>query len=175
MTDSNIESKSRADTFLSESVTFKKQFEGPTKIEIKKLLNEYERGARVDVKRVFRWPLEIWVSCGEAFVSPKLISEYESQKIAQREQTHKAEHELEKQAHALRQMVGRRLSSMSTGVYKSIKNPEYPVVREGHWTEVPYEEQLKQAEVNQLKVFCSNQFFSCYTMKNRYFIRIFLF
>ncbi len=148
----NNNQTSRIDIFASESTQFKKQFIGPTKIEIKKLLNEYERGARLDGKRIFKWPLEIWVSCGEAFVSPKMISDYENQKLAQREQTHKAEHELEKQTHALRQMIGRRLNSMSTGVYKSIKNPDFPVVREGHWSEVPYEEQLKKAEVDQLKV-----------------------
>lgn len=136
-------------TKFSGSVT--KQFAGPSRKDIKRLLDEYDRTYKVDVKRLFRWPVEAWVSCGEQFIEPLQVHKQEAQRITNREQLDRAEHELEKQKHALRHMTGRRLSSMTPGELKPIKNPEVPVVREGHWTEVSYEEQRKHGEVNQLK------------------------
>ena len=129
-----------------------KLYNGPSKNEIKKILSEYDRTFRVDPKKLLRWPIEIWVSCGEAFIQPKQVIKNETQKIVQRENLDKAEHELEKQTHALRQMAGRRLTGLNTGHFKSVKNPDYPVVKEGHWSEVPYEEKVKKTEVEQLKV-----------------------
>jgi hypothetical protein len=137
----------------SEVKVAKPPFNGPSKNDIKRILSEYDQFSRIDPKKILRWPIEIWISCGESFIQPKLVSKYENQKMTQRELVDKAEHELEKQTHALRQMTGRRLTSMKTGQYKPIKNPDFPVVKEGHWSEVTYEEQVKQTEVNQLKVY----------------------
>ncbi len=136
----------------SEVKVAKPPFNGPSKSDIKRILSEFDQFSRIDPKKILRWPIEMWISCGESFIQPKLVSKYENQKMTQRELVDKAEHELEKQTHALRQMAGRRLTSMKMGQYKPIKNPEIPVVKEGHWSEVPYEEQVKQNEVNQLKV-----------------------
>lgn len=130
-----------------------KPFSVPTKSEIKRLLVDYDRTSKIDAKKLFRWPIEIWVSCGEPFISPKVVNKNETKKIMQREQIEKVGHELEIQTHALRQMTGRRLTGMNTGKYKPIKNPDHPVIKEGHWTEVTYEEHVKQNEVNQLKNF----------------------
>lgn len=129
-----------------------KQNIGPTKHEIKRILDEYDRTSKIEAKKLFRWPIEIWVSCGEQFVSPKSVDLTENLKMMQREQVERAEQELGKQIHTLRQMAGRRLTSLSTGEYKAIKNPDLPVVKEGHWSEVTYEEEIKRNEVNQLKV-----------------------
>lgn len=115
-------------------------------------MNDYDRASKIDAKKLFRWPIDVWVSCGEQFVQPKLVDQLENRKIAKREQIDKVEHELEIQTHTLRQMTGRRLNTMSAGQYRSIKNPEYPVIKEGHWSEVTYEEQIKQAEVSNLRV-----------------------
>jgi hypothetical protein len=60
--------------------------------------------------------------------------------------------ELDREQHALRQMTGRRLLRQSVGEYKSLKNPYNPVIKRGHWTEVPYEEEIKKIEVTKLKV-----------------------
>jgi hypothetical protein len=49
-------------------------------------------------------------------------------------------------------MTGRRIKTMDPGVYRPVQNPEYPVVIEGHWANVPYDEQVKQIEVEELKV-----------------------
>lgn len=38
------------------------------------------------------------------------------------------------------------------GEFKPINNPNYPVIKRGHWTEVPYEEEIKKIEVTKLKV-----------------------
>ena len=96
--------------------------------------------------------MEIWVSTGEQFVPPRLKNKIENEKMIQRGQVDKAEHELEIQSHMLRQMTGRRYNRMNYGQYKSVKNPDFPVVKEGHWSEIPFEEQIKQAEVHKLKV-----------------------
>ena len=148
----NNSSVSNFGNMPTETKTVKQPFNSPSRSEIKRLLGEIDRSTRIDAKKILRWPIEIWVSCGESFVQPKLVSKNETQKMIQREQVDKAEHELEKQTHALRQMTGRRLTQMKTGQYKPIKNPDIPVVKEGHWSEVPYEEQVKQNEVNELKV-----------------------
>ena len=124
----------------------------PKRSELVRLIGEYDRTSKIDTKKLFKWPIEVWVSCGEAFVSPNFVSKNESQRMMQRENINKVELELEKQAHALRQMTGRRLTGMNPGEYKAVKNPDIPVVREGHWTEMTYEEKVKKVEVNQLKV-----------------------
>lgn len=49
-------------------------------------------------------------------------------------------------------MTGRRFKTMEPGTLRPVQNPDYPVVKEGHWSNVPYEEQLKQIEVEELKV-----------------------
>jgi hypothetical protein len=54
--------------------------------------------------------------------------------------------------HVLRQMTGRRFNTMNPGEYKGLKNEENPVTKEGHWKEVPYNEQVKELEVNRSKV-----------------------
>ena len=123
----------------------------PTKKEIRRLLDEYDRTYRLDAKKLFRWPAEIWVSCGEPFVDPRYVQVVGMQRASQREQTDRAEHELAKQKHALRHMTGRRMGSRNPGELKSIKNPRVPVVKEGHWSQVPYEEHVKAHEVHQLK------------------------
>ncbi|CAF0796043.1 unnamed protein product [Brachionus calyciflorus] len=135
------------------SVRNSKPITGPTKNDIRRILNYYDRTSKVDTKKLLKWPVEIWVSCGEQFIPPKLKTKIENEKMVQREQVDKAEHELEIQSHMLRQMTGRRFNNLNYGQYKSVKNPDFPVIREGHWSEVPYEEQIKQEEVNKLKNF----------------------
>ncbi len=129
----------------------KKYFNGPTRGEIKKLLNDYDRITRIDARRLFKWPIEVWVSCGEPFVPLKVVSKSESMKHSHRNLVEKAEHEFDKQSHVLRKMTGRRLNTMKAGQYKSVKNPDFPVVKEGHWSQVPFEEKQKQEEVQELK------------------------
>jgi len=129
----------------------KKYFNGPTRSEIKKLLNDYDRITRIDARRLFKWPIEVWVSCGEPFVPLKVVSKTETMKHSHRNLVEKAEHEFDKQSHVLRKMTGRRLSTMKAGQYKSVKNPDVPVVKEGHWSQVPFEEKQKQEEVQELK------------------------
>lgn len=131
-------------------------YKGPTRRDMKKIVLDYDLKAYLDPKKLFRWPIEVWVSCGEAFAPPDLVYKNEVQRLVNRETVDRAEHELEKQSHLLRQMQGRRIVGKSFGKYKSIKNPDYPVVKEGHWTEVTFEEKVKQVEVDQLKNYVSD-------------------
>lgn len=133
---------------VEKSTPLQKPFNCPTRTELKRIFESRS----FDNRKVLRWPIEVWVSCGEQFIAPKLVTKNENQKLLHREQIEKAEHELKIQSHTLRQMTGRRLKELNKGTYKSVKNPETPVVREGHWSEITFEEQVKQNEVNQLKV-----------------------
>jgi hypothetical protein len=63
-----------------------------------------------------------------------------------------AENNLVKSAHVLRQMAGRRLNTMNPGEYRGVKNEDDPVTKDGHWKDVPYNEEIKELEVEQLKV-----------------------
>jgi hypothetical protein len=49
-------------------------------------------------------------------------------------------------------MTGRRKMRLSAGEFRPVNNPNYPVIKRGHWTEVPYEEHIKKIEVSKLKV-----------------------
>jgi hypothetical protein len=134
-----------------EEATLNKSFPVPSRKEIKRLLDDFDVSYKVDSKKLFKWPIEIWISQGEAFISPRLVSKLETERLNQREQRDRVEHELEKQKHTLRHMIGRRLNARNPGELKSIKNPEIPVMKEGHWSEVTFDEQVKQIEVNNLK------------------------
>lgn len=69
-----------------------------------------------------------------------------------RKKVEDAGNKFDTQSHILKNMTGRRLKAMNPGAYKSIQNPDFPVVKEGHWSNVPYEEQIKKMEVDILKV-----------------------
>ncbi len=74
----------------------------------------------------------MWVTSGEPFVSPQVVQKNENKSRQKREQIDKVQAELEKQTHVMRQMAGRRMNKQTTGVYKAVKNPECPVVKEGY-------------------------------------------
>jgi hypothetical protein len=129
------------DSILLENKNYK-GLTKPTKSELKRLILELDRSVHVDPKLVFKWPIEVWISMGEAFIQPDLVSQNESKKLRQKIEVNKAELELEKQSHIMRLMTGRRLSGKNQGQFKSC-------------TDVPYDEKVKEAEVNILKVFKS--------------------
>ena len=68
-----------------------------------------------------------------------------------RKQVEEPGNKLDTQTHVLRNMAGRRIKAMDPGGLRPVQNPDCPVIKEGHWSNVPYEEQLKQIEVEGLK------------------------
>ena len=62
---------------------------------------------------------------------------------------------MEKKNHELRQMQGKRIVGKSSGYYVPAASGESPVIKTGHWQDIPYEEQMKQEEINKLKVLIS--------------------
>jgi hypothetical protein len=119
-----------------------KPFTQPSRKEIKRLLEDFDRNFKVDARRLFRWPVEAWVSCGEPFVNPLLVSRSELHRMSHRELTERAETELEKQKHALRHMAGRRVANVRQ--FGEVK------------PEAVYQEQAKEGEVNKLKRYVEN-------------------
>lgn len=59
---------------------------------------------------------------------------------------------MEKKNHELRQMQGKRIVGKSTGYYVAAVSGESQIVKTGHWQDIPCGEQMKQAEINKLKV-----------------------
>jgi len=79
----------------------------PNRNDLKRLVYEVERLDRsraADLKKVLKWPVEVWVSCGEAFVAPEVVSMNEGQKTKQREAVEKAERQMERRVAELRTM-----------------------------------------------------------------------
>jgi hypothetical protein len=79
----------------------------PNRNDLKRLVYEVERLDRsraADLKKVLKWPVEVWVSCGEAFVAPEVVSMNEGQKTKQREAVEKAERQVESRVAELRTM-----------------------------------------------------------------------
>ncbi len=77
---------------------------------MKRLVYEIERldRSRVsDIKKVLKWPVEVWISCGEAFVGPEVVSMNEGQRVKQREAVDKAEKEVEKKIQELKSVAGK--------------------------------------------------------------------
>jgi hypothetical protein len=104
----------------------------PTRNELKRFINELDRSLHVNARKLLKWPVEVWVSSGESFVSPETVQNNENKKQQKREQIDKVQTELEKQTHVMRQMAGRRMNKQTAGEYKAVKNPECPVVKEGN-------------------------------------------
>ena len=56
----------------------------PSATELKKTLSEIERSSKTDPKVILKWPVEIWISCGEPFVRPELVAQKQKEKLKQR-------------------------------------------------------------------------------------------
>ena len=69
-----------------------------------------------------------------------------------REERAAVAYELEKEKHVLRQMQGRRYEGQSPGQYRTTRNPQHPVLVQGHWQEAPLGELQKHDIVHQLQV-----------------------
>ena len=76
---------------------------------------------------------------------------YEKEQL-ERERLAPVAYELEKEKHILRQMQGRRLEELNPGEYHATRNPQHPVMLEGHWQDPPLDELLKHDTVHQLQV-----------------------
>ena len=104
-----------------------------------------------DTKKVLKWPVEVWISTGEEFIHPDVVDANEIQKNRMKERVKRVENFLDKKNHELRQMKGKRMAEKNVGELVPTSDLHAPVVKEGHWTSIPYDEQLKQKEVEVLK------------------------
>ena len=100
-----------------------------------------------DTKKVLKWPVEVWISTGEEFIHPDVVDANEIQKNRMKERVKRVENFLDKKNHELRQMKGKRMAEKNVGELVPTSDLHAPVVKEGHWTSIPYDEQLKQKEV----------------------------
>ena len=86
----------------------------------------------------------------------------------ERERLAPVSYELEKEKHILRQMQGRRLEELNPGEYHATRNPQHPVMLEGHWQDPPLDELLKHDTVHQLQVGCGTLSL-CHLQESLYF------
>ncbi len=104
------ESSTSEDTEIGGKKLVGRALTKPNKNDLKRLVYEIERldRSRVsDIKKVLKWPVEVWISCGEAFVGPEVVSMNEGQRVKQREAVDKAEKEVEKKIQELKSVAGK--------------------------------------------------------------------
>ncbi|XP_057173224.1 doublecortin domain-containing protein 1 [Ursus arctos] len=89
---------------------------------------------------VLRNPIAIWVSCGEAFLSPKALQKAEKLEKRNWLKKDKILADLDTMKHKMRQLKGRRVAACQPASMVPNKSPVQPVVVEGGWTEQTQEE-----------------------------------
>ncbi|CAF3985284.1 unnamed protein product [Adineta steineri] len=132
----------------------KQHFQGlPKASDLKRAIkqNSVTRAIDVDMSYLLKFPIEVWVSSGEAFVRPSDADQKQNQRFMQREERTPVVHELEREKHALRLLKGRRISGQSTGELVPQQNPDVPVIKQGHWTQKSDAELDKQDDVELLR------------------------
>ncbi|XP_033106112.1 doublecortin domain-containing protein 1-like [Anneissia japonica] len=113
--------------------------------------NSKKSSADTKVAMAMRRPIEVWVSCGEPFVSPGCFDHRRSLQMQQREERAQVSLELDKEKHILRQMQGRRTAHLDGPDFKGTMSPEHPVALEGGWTQPSSTEIKKSVQVHQLE------------------------
>ncbi|CAF2617983.1 unnamed protein product [Rotaria sp. Silwood2] len=150
----NQSEKTTLSTKLRDISPSKQRFQGlPKASDIKRAIKQSSSPTKLDIDMnyLLKFPIEIWVSSGEAFVHPTKVDQRQSLRINQREQRTIVEHDFEREKHTLRLMKGRRISGQSPGELVSQSNPDEPVSKKGQWTEKTDAELDKQDAVELLR------------------------
>ncbi|KAM5138211.1 doublecortin domain-containing protein 1 [Mantella aurantiaca] len=101
---------------------------------------------------ILRHPIEVWVSCGEPFVSPHAF---------QRSERQEKKHWLQKKEivtgrslmrHKMRHLQARRVTALVPPTLVATTNPAQPVSVEGGWTEVTDEELRLKEELENVEM-----------------------
>ncbi|XP_040184265.1 doublecortin domain-containing protein 1-like [Rana temporaria] len=101
---------------------------------------------------ILRHPIEVWVSCGEPFVSPHAV---------QRSERQEKRHWLQKKEivigrslmkHKMRHLQARRVTALAPPTMVPTTNPTQPVSVEGGWTEVTDEELRLKEELENVEM-----------------------
>ncbi|XP_012580549.1 PREDICTED: doublecortin domain-containing protein 5 [Condylura cristata] len=87
-----------------------------------------------------RYPVPIWVSCGEPFLSPNTLQKAEKLEKQNWLKKDKILADLDTMKHKMRQLKGRRVAACQSATMVPSKSPVQPVVVEGGWTEQTQEE-----------------------------------
>ncbi|KAG8438259.1 hypothetical protein GDO86_008813, partial [Hymenochirus boettgeri] len=115
---------------------------------------------------VIRNPIEVWVSCGESFLSPSDVRRSEKQGKIQWLQKGKILTDLEMLKHKMRHLQGRRVKSLTPPSMVRTVSPAQPVLVKGGWTEETMEEtklleNIKDVEANLVNTQCPAQKQDC--------------
>lgn len=104
------------------------------------------------VDAILRYPIEVFISCGEGFIKPERTNSRNEELLQNREQLAGVAYELEKEKHVLRMMQGRRMDEQKLMTFKPTLDPEQPVIVEGNWQEPTTDEVEKHNIVHHLQV-----------------------
>ncbi|XP_072277958.1 doublecortin domain-containing protein 1 isoform X2 [Pyxicephalus adspersus] len=101
---------------------------------------------------ILRHPIEVWVSCGEPFVSPHVVqqSEKEEQRHWLRKKKNVSGRSL--MIHKMRHLQGRRVNSLASPTMVPTTDPAQPVSVEGGWAEVSEEELRLKEELENVEM-----------------------
>ncbi|KAJ1177710.1 hypothetical protein NDU88_002962 [Pleurodeles waltl] len=84
---------------------------------------------------ILRNPVDVWVSCGEPFLSLDAVQQMEERKKEEWLQKENILADLNAMKHKIRHLQGQRVTALKPASMVPTKNPAQPVVVEGGWTE----------------------------------------
>ncbi|XP_068116580.1 doublecortin domain-containing protein 1 isoform X2 [Hyperolius riggenbachi] len=105
---------------------------------------------------ILRHPIEVWVSCGEPFVSLHAVQRSERQDRMYWLQKKKIVSGRSLMKHKMRHLQARRVKSLAPPTMIPTTNPIQPVSVEGGWTEVTREELKLKEEIENVEMHLSD-------------------
>ncbi|XP_018423179.1 PREDICTED: doublecortin domain-containing protein 5 [Nanorana parkeri] len=101
---------------------------------------------------ILRHPIEVWVSCGEPFISPDAVQRSEKQEKRHWLQKKKIVTGRSLMRHKMRHLQARRVNSLAPSTLVPTADPVQPVSVEGGWTEVTDEELRLKEELENVEM-----------------------
>ncbi|KAM4722038.1 doublecortin domain-containing protein 1 [Rhinophrynus dorsalis] len=105
---------------------------------------------------ILRNPIEVWVSCGEPFLSLHALQKSEKQEKMHWLQKEKILTDLNTMKHKMRHLQGRRVKSLAPASMVPTNSPVQPVLVEGGWTEETKEELKLMKDIQNVEMHLSN-------------------
>nr|XP_026693743.1 uncharacterized protein LOC104266468 isoform X1 [Ciona intestinalis] len=105
----------------------------------------------VPISTILRYPIEVWVSCGENFIPSSKAEKTLLENLKQQKNRNSGNFVLDTEKHVLRHMQGRRYKEMSPAELKATKSPQQPILLDGGWMETTKAETTRLERVHRLE------------------------
>nr|CAB3263220.1 uncharacterized protein LOC104266468 [Phallusia mammillata] len=119
--------------------------------------SDQKSSLEIPLSVILRYPIEVWVSCGENFIPPIVAERMMEDSLIGQIKRNADNLVLDTEKHVLRHMQGRRFKEMNPRELKPTRSPEYPILIEGGWQETTKTEAGKLEQVHKLEEKLSEQ------------------